>query len=317
MLVELIKQQQKYVNTFFQDLDVPKMEELVHKLAAHSGTLFFSGIGKSGIVAQKIASTLVSTGTKALYMSPVDALHGDIGMVSPGDHVLLLSKSGESEEMLRLVDSVRMRGAFSIAVVCNASSRLAQQADSLLHLPLERELCPFDLAPTTSAAIQIIFGDILAVALMRKKAFSLSQYAENHPSGLIGKRAKITVADLMLKGAQIPMASPQEKLIDLLVELSDKRCGCLLIVNKEGQLSGIFTDGDLRRALQKQGPLALQMTMEELSMSIPRVIGPEKLAYEALQEMERDPARPITVMPVVDKDKVIGIIKLHDILQEV
>ncbi len=317
MLSKLIADQQKYVNAFFQGLDIAKMEALVEKLAAHSGMLFFSGIGKSGYIAQKIASTLISTGTKALYISPVNALHGDIGMVSSGDHVLLISKSGESEEMLRLLQSVRTRGAFSTAIVCNASSRLGKEADNFMYLPLERELCPFDLSPTTSAAIQIIFGDILAVALMHKKAFSLARYAENHPLGLIGKRSKITVADLMLKGSQIPLAQPDQKLIDLLVELSDKRCGCLLIVDKNMTLRGIFTDGDLRRTLQEKGLLSLQMTMEELSIGNPRVISPEKLAYEALKEMERKPGKPITSMPVIYNNKVVGIIKLHDILQEV
>lgn len=317
MLSELIEQQQKYVNAFFESLDRAKTEEIFHKLAKTSGTLFFSGVGKSGIVAQKIASTLVSTGTKALYMSPLDALHGDIGIVSPGDHFLLLSKSGESDELLRLIDALKLKRAQTVAVVCNPGSRLAKIADDVIHLPLERELCPFDLSPTTSAAIQLLFGDILAVALMRKKAFSIDQYAINHPAGLIGKRAQLMVKDIMLKGREMPLAYPEQKLIDLLVELSNKRCGCLIVVDAKNSLQGIFTDGDLRRALQNFGPDALQKTLAELATKTPRTISPEKLAYEALKEMERDPKKPITVMPVVEADQVVGVIKLHDILQEV
>lgn len=317
MLTELLEQQQRYVNAFFQGLDIVKTEELFQKLAKSSGTLFFSGVGKSGIVAQKIASTLASTGTKALYMSPLDALHGDIGMVSPGDHFLMLSKSGESEELLRLMNPLKIKGAWSVALVCNPRSRLAKEADEMLHLPLERELCPFDLSPTTSASIQLIFGDILAVSLMRKKSFNIGQYAENHPAGLIGKKAQITVRDLMLSGQQMPLAFPEQKLLDLLVELSNKRCGCLIVVDKERKLQGIFTDGDLRRALQNQGPSALELTMKELAIKTPRTISADCLAYEALKEMEKDPQHPITAMPVLEQGVVIGVIKLHDILQEV
>lgn len=317
MLNALIAEQQRYVNAFFEGLDRAKTEELFQKLAAVKGTLFFSGVGKSGIVAQKIVSQLVSTGTRALYISPLDALHGDIGIVAPGDHCLLLSKSGESEELLKLVSFIKGRGATTVALVCNPTSRLAKQADLALHLPLERELCPFDLSPTTSAAIQVIFGDILAVALMRKKAFTLDQYSENHPAGRIGKRMQVYVRDLMLTGKKIPLAYPEQKLIDLLVELSNKRAGCLLIVDRDNHLQGIFTDGDLRRALQNQGPEALSRPIGELAVKTARTIGPEQLAWQALKEMEKDPERPITVMPVIEDGHLVGLIKLHDILQEV
>lgn len=317
MLSELISRQRQYVDAFFQGLDVAKTEELLEKLANTPGTLFFSGVGKSGIVAQKIASTLVSTGTRAHYISPVDALHGDIGMVLPGDQMLLLSKSGESEELLRLVSSVKMRGAHAVAVVCNPQSRLAKASDMVLHLPLERELCPFDLAPTTSAAIQLIFGDILAVALMHKKSFRIDQYAANHPAGQIGKRAELQVKDLMLTGAAIPFAFPEQKLLDLLVQLSDKRCGALLVVDGRRELLGIFTDGDLRRALQQRGAAALEETIGSWATKTARTVSPSLLAWQALHEMEKDPQKPITVMPVVEGQKVVGIIRLHDILQEV
>ena len=315
MLSELLEQQKHSINAFFTGLDLKKAEELFEKLSSSSGTLFFSGVGKSGLVAQKIASTLVSTGTRALYLSPMDALHGDIGLVSSGDAFILLSRSGETEELLKLLSFVKLRGAFTAALVCNPKSRLSRQVDCPLHLPLERELCPFDLTPTTSASIQLLFGDMLTVALMRKKAFRLEQYASNHPAGSIGLKTQLVVRDIMVKGDELPLVRSEGRLQDLLEEFSNKKQGCLLVVNEQLELASIFTDGDLRRALQKYGPDALQMTMKELGVQTLRTTKPSDLAFEALKEMEKDPKKPITMMPVLEGKKVVGLIRLHDIVQ--
>lgn len=300
---------------FFSVVDIPAIASLANRIRQSKATLFFSGVGKSGIIARKIATTISSTGTRALLLSPLDALHGDLGSVFPGDIVVLLSKSGETEELLTLLPALRNKGAELVAVVSNEHSRLARACDRVVLLPLAKELCPFDMSPTTSTVEQLIFGDLLAMALMRSKKISLEDFIQNHPGGRIGKRQLIRVRDLMLTGKKVPLGSPKDTLVDTLVELSNKQCGCVVIVDDEMRLEGVFTDGDLRRAIQKHGMQALQTSMEELMTKSPRFISPDALAYEALHLMEADQKRPITVLIVVDADKVVGVIKMHDILQ--
>jgi len=280
------------------------------------GTMIFTGVGKSGLVAKKIAMTMTSTGSRAFYLSPTNALHGDLGILTSKDIFIMLSKSGETEELLHLIPSLRNKHVQIVGILSNPSSRLAKACDLAVHLPMEKELCPFDLAPTTSTVIQMIFGDVLTIALMRMHNFSLDEYAKNHPAGRIGKRITTKVQDLMLRGPAIPLCKPQDKLVDILVELSNKRCGCLLVVNEEMILQGIFTDGDLRRALLKHGANVLNSLIKDLMTCSPRHISPSKLAWEAMQMMESDPKNAITCMPVIDESKKVhGLIKLHDIVQ--
>lgn len=316
MLKDLIKKQQSYIDYFFQNVDLAQAQALIDQILECQGTVILSGVGKSGIVAEKIAVTLTSTETKALFLPPTNALHGDIGIVKPEDLFIVISKSGESEELLHLVPFLRMRGVKIIGLLCNSTSRLAKICDTVVILPLEKELCPFDLVPTTSTAIQMIFGDLLTVALMEEKGFSMDQFAYNHPAGRIGKRLKVKVADLMLKDKEIPTCKQDDRIVDILVELSNKRCGCILIINEQKQLQGIFTDGDLRRTLQSFGSQALDTTVGKVMSTTPRWINQEELAWKAVQLMENDPQKPITVLPVLDHTKqVLGIIKMHDIVQ--
>lgn len=292
-----------------------EVEELLQTFLSCKGVIFFTGIGKSGIIAQKIAATLVSTGTKAMYIPATDALHGDLGIIGKEDVFVFLSKSGESDEILQLLPFVRSKQAFIVGLVCNPKSRLAKACDLSITLPLERELCPFDLAPTTSTAIQLIFGDVIAVGLMRARDFSMDDYALNHPAGRIGRRLHVYVSDIMLKEEEVPLCRSEDKLVNKLVELSNKRCGCLLVVDEKKHLKGIFTDGDLRRALQSKGGKVLEEPIENLMTKEPKWIEPSKLAYEAMQRMESDPKHPIMVLPVVKEKKVVGLIKMHDIVQ--
>lgn len=315
-LKELFATQRSYINHFFDSLDYEAVERLIEMILDCPGVVFFTGVGKSGIVAQKIAMTMVSTGTRSFHMLPTDALHGDLGIVTERDLVIFLSKSGESDELLSLVPYIRNKGARPIGVVCQTESRLEKACDHIVHLPFHRELCPFGLAPTTSAAIQLLFGDVLAVALMKAKQFSLGEYAQNHPAGRIGKRISVRVRDLMLKGSALPICRPEDRLVDTLVELSDKRCGCLLVVGEDRKLHGIFTDGDLRRALQGLGAQALEEQICNLMTSAPRVIEADRLACDAIDLMESDQKRPITVLPVLDlESRVEGLIKMHDLVQ--
>lgn len=316
MITNLLAAGKQYISHFFDKLDVPSTEKVLQLLRECEGVLLFTGVGKSGLVAKKIAVTMTSTGTRALFISPTDALHGDIGMVTDKDIFVLISKSGESDELLNLIPFIRNKGARLVAVVSNENSRLVKACDFSVNLPLEKELCPFDMAPTTSTVIQMIFGDILAIALMSLRNFSLDEYVMNHPAGRIGKRISLKVKDLMIKDNGVPLSKPTDKLVDTLVELSNKRCGCVLVVDDAGILQGIFTDGDLRRALQNKGPQSLELPLRELMTKSPKTIGPEVLAWKAVEVMEGDQKHPITVLAVVDdNNKVEGIIKMHDIVQ--
>ncbi len=311
----LFEDQRRYLNHFFDQIDLAAAEKVLQKLLACKGVVILSGVGKSGHIAQKISTTFLSTGTKSFFLSPANALHGDIGFISPDDTLIALSKSGESQELLEILPHIQRKGASTIAVVSQSNSRLAKACDLSILLPIQRELCPFDLAPTTSTAAQLIFGDCLAVALMKAKNFSLSDFAENHPAGLLGRKITLKVSDLMLKGDAVPLCKPTDKLIDMLHELSVKRCGCLLVADEDLHLLGIFTDGDLRRAVQTKGPDALQLPLAELMTKAPKMIPGGRRAFEAMKQMEEDPTRLVTVLPVVENGRILGLLRMHDILQ--
>ena len=315
MLHQLFELAQQNIDYFFEQIQVPQAEMVFDLCLRCRGVIFLTGVGKSGLVASKIAATMTSTGTKALYVSPQDALHGDIGIVSPEDLFIFLSKGGESEELLQLTPFLRNKGVKLIAIVSKANSRLARACDISMVLPFKNELCPFDLAPTTSSIIQLIFGDVMAAALMRKKQFTLDAYALNHPAGQIGKRSVIKVADLMLKGDQLPLCHPEQKLGEVLDLMSQKRCGCLVVVDDQNRLQGVFTDGDLRRSLQQKNGNVMEIPIGELMTRGGRSISHSAYAYEAMRQMEEDHKKPIMVLPVVDQGKVQGLIKMHDLVQ--
>lgn len=312
MIHELLKNQRQYLDYYFCHLDQEKVEKTVELLEECKGTLLLSGVGKSGHIAQKITATLLSIGIKAFFLDPLHAVHGDLGFVDSKDLFLGWSKSGESQELIVLSSCVAQRGAKTVAVVSHSHSRLAKQSDFFISLPVEKELCPFNLAPTTSTAIQLLFGDCIAIALMEKKKVSLKQIAQNHPGGLIGRRISLKVADLMIPGDQVPFCRKSDLLIEVLHELSAKGCGCLLVVDSAQKLLGIFTDGDLRRALEKKGKQALEMQIGHLMSHSPKSTTPQILAMEAFQTMEK---HPIMALPVVENEKVIGLVKMRDLLQ--
>lgn len=316
MLKELLQKTKNYLDFSLDKINIEVAEQIIQVLHACQGVMVFSGIGKSGLVAEKIAMTMTSTGSRALFISPTNALHGDIGIVSEKDIFVFLSKSGESEELLQLIPTLRNKRVKIVGILSNSQSRLAKASDIFIALPLQPELCPFDMVPTTSAVIQLIFGDLLSIALMRMKNFSLDEYVMNHPAGRIGKRISLKVSDLMITGSSVPVCKPRDKLVDTLVELSNKRCGCVLIVDEAQILQGIFTDGDLRRSLQKHGASSLDLHMEDLMTKTARWIHSHNLAWDAMRQMEDDQKNAITILPVLESDKkVIGIIKLHDIVQ--
>lgn len=317
--MEIIKQlfakQKQHINYFFDQLDLKQVEKFFQASMECRGNLVFTGVGKSGIIAEKIATTLISTGTRAHFLSPANVLHGDIGIITSEDAVVMISKSGETEELLNILPFFKRRGAQIFTIVSSSNSRLAKWADVSVTLPVEKELCPFDLAPTTSAEVQLLFGDLLAVALMEAKGFSLDDYVHNHPSGSIGKKMTVKVADLMLSGENVPFCSPQDKLVDVLVTLSNKKCGCLIAVGAENELLGIFTDGDLRRALQREGAKVLEKKIEELMTKSPISVNQGLLAMEAVKIMQKESSPWVMVTPVVDQERVVGVLRMHDIVQ--
>lgn len=315
MLAELLKEQRCNVEHYFDHLDMAKVDQVVQECLNTKGLIIFTGVGKSGIIAEKIAMTMISTGTKALYLPPTNFLHGDIGILSESDLFVVISRSGETEELLNLIPFVKKRGARLLAIVSNPTSRLAKNCDISINLPFQKELCPFDLAPTSSTTVQLLFGDMLAIAIMRSKGFALSSYALNHPSGAIGKKMVTTVEELMFKDSHVPIAKPTDLLINLLVELSNKKCGALLIEDEERNFLGVFTDGDLRRALQMHGPDVLHKPIGELMTPTALTIEKKLLAWEALKIMQKDPKRLVMILPVVEQGKVAGLLRMHDIIQ--
>lgn len=313
MVRSLLIQQQSLLEHFFKHVEVAPLEKLVEFVSSCRGSLFLTGVGKSGAIARKLASTFVSTGTASLYLSPQDALHGDIGNVHARDAVLFLSKSGESEELLSLLPHLKGRNVALAALVSAPKSRLALAVDLAVSLPLLREMGPHEMIPTTSCALQLIAGDVIALSAMQKSGTTLEQFALNHPSGQLGRRLSLRVCDLMLTGERIPRVGPELELKAALFELTRKRCGCLVIADNYQQLLGIFTDGDLRRLLQNFGATALDLPMHQVMNRKPKTICAAAGAYHALQEMEKN--GPIAEIPVVQGSKLIGLLKMHDLIR--
>lgn len=315
MLKKLLEESRSYLNHFFETIDVNQFEKIVGICANAKGLLLFTGIGKSGFIAEKIAATLTSTGSKALYLPPMNFLHGDIGILSEQDIVFMISKSGESDELLNLIPFIQKKKSQIIGVVSQPLSRLAKSCNTCMILPVEKELCSFDLIPTTSSQTQLIFGDILSIALMKKRNFNLDDYALNHPSGAIGKKLTLSVKDIMISGEGVPSCTPTHKLAEVLVELTHKKCGALIVTNEEKQLKGIFTDGDLRRALQTHGSDVLELPMQDLMTDSAVFIDSQTLAWDAMKEMQKNPSKWVMVTPVVEDGKVVGVLRMHDIIQ--
>jgi arabinose-5-phosphate isomerase len=288
-----------------------RFAEAVDLLAGAAGRVVVSGMGKSGHVGRKIAATLASTGTAALFVHPAEASHGDLGMIVPGDAVLALSNSGETVELADLIAHARRFGLPLVVITARGDSALARAATVALVLPQAAEACPMGLAPTTSTTMQIALGDALAVALLTRRGFSAADFRQFHPGGRLGARLK-RVRELMHDGEAIPLADPDWPMDRALIVMTEKRFGCLGVVAPDGRLIGIVTDGDLRRAM---GPDLLGRRVREIMTLQPRTIAPDALAAEALHEMTAR-ARPITALFAVDEaGRPAGVLHMHDLLR--
>lgn len=297
-------------------LQSEQTERALQLLSECQGKIIVIGVGKSGIIAQKIAGTLRSIGTVAVFLHPCDALHGDLGVFTAPDVALLLSNSGETEEILTIIPHLKRRRIPIIAIVGNLSSSLAREADVILDSTIEREICPLNLAPTTSTTVALAIGDALAMALMRLNKITPEHFAYNHPAGRLGKRLTLTVRDLMHHGAEHPTASPDASWIEVVSTISQGRLGAVNIVDDTGRLVGLITDGDLRRWVEKTTPAELEhLYASQIMTNAPITVTPDVMAYEALKLMENRPSQ-ISVLPVIQHDATcVGLLHLHDIIR--
>jgi len=280
-------------------------------LATH-GRVIVVGMGKSGHIGGKIAATLASTGTPAFFVHPGEASHGDLGMITPADLVLAISHTGETDEILRILPIIKRMGAKLIALTGRPDSSLGRQADTILYAGVEKEACPLNLAPTASTTAALAVGDALAVALLKRRGFTREDFARSHPGGQLGRRLLLYVADIMHTGKQIPVVPIGASLREALLEMTSKGLGMSGVVDGDGKLAGILTDGDLRRLLNR-GVDVYKAKISEVMTRNPKVTHPDRLAAETVEMMR---SRSINGLFVVDADnRVVGALNMHDLLR--
>jgi arabinose-5-phosphate isomerase len=297
-------------------LNAAAVERVVDLLASCEGKVVILGVGKSGIIGQKIAATMTSAGTAALYLHPSDALHGGLGILQPNDVVIVLSNSGETDEIVALLPYLKNRKVTVVALVGNVNSTLARRADVVLDASVDKEACPLNLAPTTSTTVALAIGDALAMTVMKVKGFTPDEFAVNHPAGRLGKRLTLRVSDLMHGDGEYPAIAVGSSWVEVVRAISRGGLGAVCVVEPDGRLAGIITDGDLRRAIEQTSHESLaQLGGDDFMTRKPVVATPELLAFVALRLMEDRPSQ-ISVLPVVDEDqRCVGLLRLHDIIR--
>lgn len=289
-----------------------KFEKACELILKSKGRVVVTGMGKPGFIAQKVSATLSSTGTPSLFLHPAEALHGDLGRVMKEDVVVAFSNSGHTEEIVKLLPLVRKIGAKLIAFTGNAHSPLAKYSDVVLDVSVKKEACPLNLAPTASTTVMLAMGDALALALLEKKGFKAEDFAFYHPGGNIGKKLLLKVEDIMRKGKSNPVVGETMRIKEVLCRITSARAGSATVVDKKGRLKGIFTDGDLRRHLER-GEKVLESTVGHVMTKNPVAIAQDKLAAEALEILR---SKKIDEIPVVDKKRrPVGLLDVQDLLK--
>ena len=289
--------------------DFAKAVETIYK---SKGRVILTGMGKSGLIARKIVATMNSTGTAAIYLHPTDALHGDLGMVRKEDVVIIISKSGTTDELARLFPMFKRLGVKIIAMSGNKDSDLAVESDIFLDISVKEEACPHDLAPTSSTTATLVMGDALSVALLEKRNFTLDDFAFLHPGGSLGKRLSLKIKEIMISGDGVPIVKENAEFKDVIFEMTSKRLGTTSVVDAEGKLKGIITDGDLRRLLERTMDIN-GLTAKDVMSKNPKVLQAEYLASFALQQMEN---YNITTLIIIDEENnPTGIVHLHDLIK--
>lgn len=291
----------------------PEFDRAVSVILESTGKVVVTGIGKSGHIGQKLAGILSSTGTPAVFLHPADAVHGDLGVYAAGDPTIMLSKSGATAELLRLVDVLRGFRSPLIGILGNPCSPLASRMDIVLDASVRCEADPHNLAPTASAATAMAIGDALAIALMQARRFTPEDFAVFHPAGQLGRNLKATVADVMHTGERAAWARPDDSIRQVVIAMTERPLGAACVVDDEGRLLGLITDGDLRRALQSQDDLR-RLRAEDLMTRRPITVAPDARLQEALRLMEDRPSQ-ISVLPVVEpgSGRCLGLIRIHDV----
>ncbi|MYJ22782.1 MAG: KpsF/GutQ family sugar-phosphate isomerase [Nitrospira sp. SB0673_bin_12] len=291
----------------------PAYEEAVRWIFDCRGQVVVTGVGKSGVIAQKIAATMVSTGTPAVFLHGADGLHGGIGIVKKDDIVLAVGKSGESEELLAMLPVARKIGARVISITAQPRSSMARHSDLVLHTPIEEEACPLNMAPTCSTTVALVVGDALAVTLMKLRGFRSDDFAVNHPGGQLGKRLLLTVGDLMRSGEDNPVVHVAKDVRFMLTEMTRQRAGAVSIIEDEHRLLGLVTDYDVRRVLEAQKDV-FALAIQDIMNAAPEFVYEDDNAYAALEKMEKR-TKPISVLPVLNQEtQVVGMIHLHDLI---
>ena len=293
-----------------KDLLTDDFETVVDLIYHSKGNVIVSGIGKSANIAQKIVATLNSTGTTAVFMHAADAIHGDLGIIRDDDVVIIVSKSGETPEIKVLIPLIKIRKNKLVAIVGNLRSYLANQADYVLDTTVPREACPNNLAPTSSTTAQLVMGDAMAVALLKMRGFTAEDFAKFHPGGALGKRLYLTVGDVCIKNG-VPQVKPNDIMTQAIIEISEKMLGAAAVI-ENGKLVGIVTDGDLRRMLMKH-PNIEAVKVNEIMTKNPTTIEKSAHVADALNVMQ---SKEISVLPVMENGKYIGMIHIHDIIKE-
>ncbi|MFB0908534.1 MAG: arabinose-5-phosphate isomerase [Spirosomataceae bacterium] len=306
----VLLQEAKAIESLISAID-DTFSDAVEAILGSTGRLVISGIGKSAIIAQKIVATMNSTGQPAVFMHAADAIHGDLGMIQPSDIVLVISKSGSTPEIKVLLPLIKRLGNKMIALVSDTSSYLATQSDFVLSAHVEKEACPLNLAPTTSTTVALAMGDALAVCLLEHRSFSQQDFAKFHPGGNLGKRLYLKVSDIYPQH-ELPVILENASVREIIVEISSKRLGATAVVNDKNELTGIITDGDLRRMLNKHAEFS-HLNAKAIMSSNPQTIEPEVYALAALQLMQE---RSITQLIVSENKKAVGFVHLHDLLKE-
>jgi len=312
-VAELLKLEARAIEQSAARLKKSIVEKTIAILEDCRGKVVVTGIGKSGIIAQKIAQTLTSTGTIAVFVHPSDALHGSLGIISSGDVVIALSNSGETDEILLLLPALKARKIHLISIVGNTDSTLARQSDAALDASVDKEACPLNLAPTCSTTVALAIGDALAMTLMEAKGLTAEDFAANHPAGRLGKRLILKVSNLMHDS---PNISADANWLEVVKAISRHALGAVNVVDETKNLIGIVTDGDLRRTIEKTEAKNLEnLTAAQMMTANPTTAAPEMLAFDALRLMENRPMQ-ISVLPVVDERGIcVGLLRLHDVVR--
>jgi len=306
---KVLQEEKKALEDLIQTID-ENFQKAVELILFAEGKVIVTGMGKSGHIGQKIAATLASTGTPAFFLHPAEAIHGDLGMISKGDIVLAISNSGETPELLAIIPTIKRWGHKIIAITNNKNSTLAKESDIHLFLNVKKEACPLNLAPTSSSTSTLALGDALAVALLELRGFTAEDFARFHPGGSLGRKL-MKVEEIMHTGKELPVVQPETPLKETVIVMSEKGFGAAFIVDREGKLIGIITDGDLRRFIKKGGSIDKSSTSQAMTLN-PKTAVRDMLVVEALELMER---YNITVLPVVEEGKPVGLIHMHDILK--